>query len=103
MAERYKLKFTMIKGLPGTGVRTVLAGLAMWGTAVLCHHLDSNRSTASMALLLEVLAVAAWGEWLLAVLSSAVASLAFSYYFVATVDSFRITSSEGAVTFSMML
>jgi two-component system sensor histidine kinase KdpD len=103
MAESYNLKFAMIKGLPGTGVRTVLAGLAIWGTAVLCHYLHSTRSTASMALLLEVLAVAARGEWLLAVLSSAAASLAFSYYFVDTVDSFRITSSQGAITFSMML
>ncbi len=96
-------KNTMMKGLPGTGVRAVLAGVLTWGTAVLCQHLDFNRSIASMVLLLEVLAVAARGEWLLAVLTSAVASMAFNYYFVDSVDSFRITSRDGAITFSMML
>jgi len=52
---------------------------------------------------LEVLGVAALGDWLLAVLTSVAASLAFSWFFVDSVGSLRITTTEGAFTFSMML
>ena len=86
----------------GTGSRVLLAAILTWATALACYDLHSNRSIASMSLVLEVLAVAAWGDWLLAVLTSAAASLAFSYYFVDNLG-FRITSLEGAITFSMMV
>jgi two-component system sensor histidine kinase KdpD len=86
----------------GTGSRVLLAASLTWATALACYDLHSNRSIASMSLVLEVLAVAAWGDWLLAVLTSAAASLAFSYYFVDNLG-FRITSLEGAITFSMMV
>jgi two-component system sensor histidine kinase KdpD len=56
-----------------------------------------------MALVLEVLAVAGLGDWLLAVLTSVAASLSFSYFFVEARGSFKITSWEGAITYSMML
>ena len=86
----------------GTGSRALLAASLTWATALACYDLRANRSIASMSLVLEVLAVAAWGDWLLAVLTSASASLAFSYYFVDN-PGFRITSLEGAITFSMMV
>jgi two-component system sensor histidine kinase KdpD len=86
----------------GTGIRALLAASLTWATALTCYDLHSNRSIASMSLVLEVLAVAAWGDWPLAILTSASASLAFSYYFVDNLG-FRITSLEGAITFSMMV
>ena len=43
-----------------------------------------------MMLLLEVLAIATLGDWILALLSSTVASLAFSYYFIEEAGSFRL-------------
>jgi two-component system sensor histidine kinase KdpD len=85
-----------------TGMRAVLAASLTWATALVCYDLNSNRSIASMALVLEVLAVAAWGDWLVAILTSAAASLAFSYYFVDSIG-FGITSWEGAITLSMMV
>jgi two-component system sensor histidine kinase KdpD len=84
-----------------TGIRALLAANLTWATALACYGLHSNRSIASLSLILEVLAVASWGDWPLAVLTSAAASLAFSYYFVDDLG-FRITSMEGAITFSMM-
>ena len=86
-----------------TTLRILAAAALTWGTAEMCHGLQSNRTIASMALVLEVLSIAALGDWLLAVLTSAAASLAFSYYFVDTPGSLRITSVEGAITFSMMV
>ncbi|MGD1071772.1 MAG: ATP-binding protein [Bryobacteraceae bacterium] len=91
-----------MKRFVGTSFRALLAASLTWATALACYHLQTNRSIASMALVLEVLAVAAWGDWMLAVLTSASASLAFSYYFVNALG-FRITSYEGAITFSMMV
>lgn len=69
----------------------------------MCHNLGSNRATAAMMLLLEVLAMATRGDWILALLSSSCASLAFSFYFVDDVGSFRLTTIEGVVTFSAMV
>ncbi len=91
-----------MKKFVGTGSRVLLAAILTWATALACYDLHSNRSIASMSLVLEVLAVAAWGDWLLAILTSAAASLSFSYYFVDN-PGFRITSVEGAITFSMMV
>ena len=56
-----------------------------------------------MALLLEIVAVATLGDWLLSVLTSGVASLAFSWYFIDGAGSFRITTAEGALNFSAMV
>jgi two-component system, OmpR family, sensor histidine kinase KdpD len=92
-----------MKRLRGLGVRVALVVMLTWVTAIVCHGLHSNRSIASMVLLMEVLAVATRGEWLLAVITSAAASVAFSYYFVDSAESLIITSNEGAITFSMML
>lgn len=57
---------------------------------------------AAMMLLLEVLAIATLGNWILALLSSTVASLVFSFYFIEEATSFRLTTIEGAVTFGVM-
>ena len=78
------------------------SSLLLCGTAMLCHSLGSNRATASMVLLLEVLAIATLGDWILALVSSTVASLAFSYYFIEEVGSIRLSSLDGAITFSAM-
>ncbi len=56
-----------------------------------------------MALLLEILAVSASGEWAVAIFTAISASLAFSWFFIDQVGSLRITSAEGAVTFCMMV
>ncbi len=55
-----------------------------------------------MLLLLEVLAIATLGDSILALLSSAAASIAFSYYFIEEAAGFRLTTLEGAVTFGTM-
>jgi two-component system sensor histidine kinase KdpD len=78
------------------------SAILLWGTAKICAFLGSNRTTAAMILLLEVLAIATIGDWILALLSSSVASLAFSYYFIEVAGSYRITSVEGALTFAAM-
>jgi len=57
---------------------------------------------AAMMLLLEVLAIATLGDWILALLSSTVASLAFSYYFIEEAGNFRLSTLEGFVTFGAM-
>ncbi|HWF10719.1 MAG TPA: ATP-binding protein [Bryobacteraceae bacterium] len=72
-------------------------------TAGVCSHLGSNRATAAMLLLLEILAIATLGDWILALLASTLASLAFSFYFVDDVGSFRLTTIEGMVTFMAMV
>jgi two-component system sensor histidine kinase KdpD len=77
-------------------------GLA-WLTTAVCRDIGSNRSIVSMALLLEIVAVATAGDWLASVLMSAVASLAFSWYFIEDVGSLKITTPEGALTFSAMV
>lgn len=79
------------------------AAVLAWGTCWAFVGLHANRSIAAMALLLQVLFVAALGDWLLAVLVSVAASLAFSWYYIDTIFSFMITTWEGAITFGMML
>jgi two-component system, OmpR family, sensor histidine kinase KdpD len=76
--------------------------ILLWGTAQTCRFFGTNRTTASMLLLLEVLAIATIGDGILAMVSSTVASLAFSYYFVDTIGSFRVTTVGGLVTFTAM-
>ena len=85
------------------GLRCLFVAGLSWSIGFLLISLRMNRSVASLLLVLLVLAVAARGDWLLAVVSSVVSSMAFSFYFIDAVNSFRITSSEGAITFSTML
>jgi len=89
--------------LLSTALRAGMAAGLSWGITVFCFALNTNRSVVSMALVLEVLAIATLGDWLLAVLTSVCASLAFSWYFVDSTGSLQISSVEGAVTFSMFL
>jgi two-component system sensor histidine kinase KdpD len=55
-----------------------------------------------MLLLLEVLGMATLGDGALALVSSAVASFAFSFYFIDEIGSFRLTTLQGVVTFAVM-
>lgn len=85
-----------------TAVRFAGSAFVLWGTARLCGLAGANRVIAAMMLLLEVLAIATLGNWILALLSSTVASLVFSFYFIEEATSFRLTTIEGAVTFGVM-
>jgi len=85
-----------------TAVRFAGSALVLWGTARVCVFFEANRVIAAMMLLLEVLAIATLGDWILALLSSMVASFAFSFYFIEEAASFRLTTLEGAVTFGAM-
>ncbi len=84
-------------------VRFVCFPPLLWLTAAFCNRFSSNRATASMLLLLEILLIAALGDGLLALLSSAAASLAFSFYFIEDVGTFRVTTTEGFITFGTMI
>src|SRR5580698_1262618 len=85
-----------------TAVRFAAAALVLWGTARASGFLEANRVITAMMLLLEVLAIATLGDWILALLSSMVASLAFSFYFIDEAGSFRLTTIEGSATFAAM-
>jgi two-component system, OmpR family, sensor histidine kinase KdpD len=91
-----------MKRILWTAVRFAGAALVLWGTAWVCVFLGANRVIAAMMLLLEVLAIATLGDWILALSTSIVASFAFSYYFIELAASFRLTTLEGAVTFGAM-
>lgn len=78
------------------------SAVLMWLVAYFAFHLGSNRSTASMILLLTVLGIATRGEWHLAVAGSVSGSLAFSYYFVEAAHSFRLETAQGTVTFAAL-
>jgi two-component system sensor histidine kinase KdpD len=82
--------------------RFCLAAILLWGTAAVSSHFGSNRAIAAMILLLEVLAIAALGDWILAQLSSVAASAAFLYYFIENFGGARPTTVEGIVTFATM-
>lgn len=71
-------------------------------TAIFCRDLGSNRATAAMMMLLEVLAIATLGNWVLALFSSSLASVAFSYYFLDIVGTVHLTPLESAVNFAAM-
>ena len=53
-----------------TAVQFLASSLLLCATAHLCRLLGSNRATAAMLLLLEVLGIATLGDWILALLSS---------------------------------
>jgi two-component system, OmpR family, sensor histidine kinase KdpD len=84
-------------------VRILSSAIILWGTAGLCDFFAANAVTAAMLLLLEILAFAALGDRVLALSASMIASLAFSYYFIDTFGSFRLTTLEGTVTFLVMV
>jgi two-component system sensor histidine kinase KdpD len=92
-----------MKRILWTAVRFAGSGFVLWATARVCVFLGANRVIAAMMLLLEVLAIATLGDWILALLSSMAASLAFSFYFIEEAASFRLTTIEGAVTFGAMV
>lgn len=84
--------------------RVVGAVALTWATVALIHSFKTtNRSMASMALVLEVLATATIGDRLLALVMTISAALGFSWFYVDDAGSFAITTMEGALTFSMML
>ncbi len=83
--------------------RSLAMGVLAWLTAGLLARLHGNRSIACLTLVLEVLAVAALGDWLAAALTSVFASLAISWFFIDNVNSLMISTWEGAFTFLTML
>lgn len=86
-----------------SGVRGILGVALCWETALALSSLHTNRSVSSLVLLLEVLSIAALGDWVLAILTAIGASMAFSWFFIDSVNSFQISSLEGGITFSTML
>ncbi len=84
------------------GLRMAASALLLWSAAGLSRFLGSNRPIAAMVQLLAVLAIAARGDWILALFSSMVASLAFGFYFIEPLRTFRVTTLEGALTFVAM-
>ncbi|HEY3823479.1 MAG TPA: ATP-binding protein [Bryobacteraceae bacterium] len=93
---------TTAKRILRTAFQFAGAGLLLWSTAMFCSYLGTNRATAAMMLLLEVLGIAALGDWVLALMSSSLASLAFSYYFIDEIGSFRFTTLQGFLTFGAL-
>lgn len=81
-----------------TLARFAAAAIAMWATAWALSTVGMTRSTAAMILLLEVLGIATRGDWILALLSSAGASLLFSFYFIEHLRTVRFSSAIQGVT-----
>jgi two-component system sensor histidine kinase KdpD len=81
----------------------VLMAVSVWGIEMLLVSLQVARSTAGMALLLAVLAIATRGDWWLAMISAGTGCLAFNYYYIDSVNSFAIRTVDGAVTFSAVV
>lgn len=77
-----RMKLQAWKRVLVTAARFAGCLVVLWGTAWMLSTLGLTRSTAAMILLLEVLAVATRGDWILALLSSTAASLVFSFYFI---------------------
>lgn len=83
--------------------RFVGAAIILWATARLFSVAGMTRSTTALILLIEVLVIATRGDWILALLSSAAASLAFSLYFIEQPRNIRFTSTiQGVVSFVAM-
>ncbi len=83
--------------------RIVLTTGLTWCTTAVCYSLHSNRSIVSMLLLLEIVAGATLGDWMLSILMSGAASLAFSWYYIDRYQSLVLATPEGALTFSAMV
>jgi two-component system sensor histidine kinase KdpD len=97
------LKPEATKRILATTVRFAGAAIVLWGTAWVLSMLGMTRSSAAMMLLLEVLAIATCGDWILALLSSTAASLVFSFYFIEHLRAVRFsTAIQGAFGFVAM-
>jgi two-component system sensor histidine kinase KdpD len=84
--------------------RTAPYALAAWALArVVFWLLPGEDTVAAMLLLLCVLAVAIQGDRIAAVATSLAASISFNYYFIDSAHSFRITTTEGGVTFACLI
>jgi two-component system sensor histidine kinase KdpD len=81
----------------------VASGALVWAIADLCLLLKASRSTASMMVLLGVLGVSTLGKWIPALVSCAIGTLAYSYFFVDDAYTFEIKSHDGAITFVALL
>ena len=85
------------------GTRISALAVILWCTARLCESLGTTRTTAALLLLLEVLGISTLGDSALALVSSTIASLVFSFYFIQPVGSLRLTTIQGAETFAAMV
>jgi two-component system sensor histidine kinase KdpD len=83
--------------------RIAISIVLVWAIALACFKLDASRSTASLMMLLGVLGISSFGDWIPAMISCGMGSLAFSYFFVDDAESFQITTVDGGVTFIAML
>ena len=93
-----------MKTLAFRAARLVAAVALPWATVAAVHSMKTtNRSIASMALVLEVLATSTLGDRLLAIVASLSAAFGFSWYYVDEVGNFAITTAEGELTFFMMM
>jgi len=97
------LKPEATKRILATAMRFTGAAVVLWGTAWVLSMLGMTRSSAAMMLLLEVLAIATYGDWILALLSSTAASLVFSFYFIEHLRTVRFsTAIQGVFGFVAM-
>ncbi len=91
------------KRILATAARFAGAAIVLWGTAWVLSMVGMTRSSAAMMLLLEVLAIATYGDWILALLSSTAASLVFSFYFIEHLRAVRFsTAIQGVFGFVAM-
>ncbi len=92
-----------LKRIVWTAARFAGCLIVLWGTAWILSVLGLTRSTAAMMLLLEVLAIATRGDWILALLSSTAASLVFSFYFIEHLRAVRYSAAiQGVLGFGAM-
>jgi two-component system, OmpR family, sensor histidine kinase KdpD len=91
-----------LKGKLRMAARILGCAALLSTTASAGHLLKLNGATAAMLLLLEIFAIGTLGDSLLALVSSAAASLVFSFFFLESSGSLRVTTFESAVTFSAM-
>ena len=78
--------------------------IAVWVVARVVFWLFPGQDAiAAMLLLLCVLAIATLGDRVLAITTSLIASISFSFYFIDLANSFTIGSTEGVVAFAGML
>lgn len=83
--------------------RIVLTACALWFTGAICRHLEWNRTTTSLLLLLGVLSLAILRDRLLAVAAAVVASLSLEYYFIEHPRNYQLSPARGALMFVTML
>jgi len=82
-------------------LRVVAGALLASSVPAVCTIARSHRSTAAMLTLLAMFVVAAFGDWVLALATSASGILAFTWFFVDE-RGLKIDSAEGAATFGTM-